>query len=670
MRKSKQQLQTGMGWNLHRTSMLALGLSLAACGGGAGGDVAVSPSPPTPTIKLTLRGQAVDSPIAMATVTATVGTQSFNATADANGNYSLAIEVPQTAAGSFVTLNATGTGAQAFVALTSLAGSLAGLVSSAGSDGVLTAQENFATQVTNVSTAEAVLLEQANGGAISSEAQRQAAATAVNGVDVLELATAIKLAVDRSAEYPLPAGQASTLTLARNAALRNQFIADAQAQAPEIFEQTQTSIARDPALTPPLASTTPLSMLGAVLSTDAGFTFNFSDRVRVFDFSGNGSGSYSASRGSVATTWTISGNTLAVRYAEPVETVSFDVENCGGTVRQVEAHYVSNGVSLNKLSERTLAVTTDFHITYPDCPALAARDITDTSALTLLVTSDFQTLTAADVNGAQQTLQLIDPTQNRLASDLATFNANGTGSTRLLGQSFIWSLLPDGRGVAVTYGNGVTGSYRILRDLDDVAADGFFDLRVGGERLVDAGASISVDPTDPAVVTADAVPGRYYQFGIGNEQVADSGLKGFRLRFDVGGTGSQEDDFRNDQGTVVTANSSNTASFFFRWTAVSGDNSVVVERRFGNTGGFQCQPSDSNCQLFDQRTIFPLAVDGARYYWIERRRIAPAGQFVTAQTPTSYLSRFYDREPLASTSAKSSAQVRSGSGSAAALTLR
>lgn len=665
MRKSKQLLERSMGWSLPRASVLGLSLSLAACGGG--GDGAVTPPPPPPTTKLTLKGQVVDSPIALAKVSATVGSQTFTATADANGNYSLVIEVPETAAGNFVTLNATGVGAQSFVALTSLAGSLTGLVTSAGGDGVLTAQENFASQITNVSTAEAVLLEQANGGAIASEAQRQAAATAVNGADVLQLATAIKLAVDSSADYPLPAGQTSTLTLARDAGARAQFIADAQAQDPDTFQQTQTSIAQDPAVTPPLAGTTPASMLGAVLSTDAGFTFNFSDRVRAFDFNDNGTGSYSASGGTTAITWLINGNTLGVTYAAPVETVSFDVENCDGTPRQVEAHYLTNGVSLNKLSERTLAVTTDYHISYPDCPALPERDVTDTSALTLLVTNDFQTLAAADVSGSQQTLQLIDPAQNMLASDLATFNANGTGNTRLLNQTFTWSLLPDGRGVAVTYDSGVQGTYRILRALDEVASDGFFDLRVGDGRLVDAGASISADPSDPVVVTADTVPGRYYQFGIGNEQVADSGLKGFRLRFDVGGTGSQEDDIRDDQDAVLTFDSANTPSYFFRWTVDSGDNSVAVERRFGDSGDYQCQPSDENCRLFDQRSIFPLTVNGARYYWIERRRVAPAGEFVTDQTPTTYLSRFYDLEALASSSAKSGAQVRSSLGSAASV---
>ena len=405
-------------------------------------------------------------------------------------------------------------------------------------------------------------------------------------------------------------------------------------------------------------------MLGAVLSTEAGFSFNFLNRVRAFEFKADKSGSYSAAAGTTATTWAINGNTIAVSYAQPIETVSFDTENCGGTVRQVEAHYVSSGVSLNKLSERTLALTTAFTISYPDCPALATRRVTATSALTLLVPSDFQPLTAAEVNGAQQTLQLIDPSRGTLASDLATFNADGTGITRLLGQRFNWSLLADGRGVAVTYASGATGSYRILRDFDAVASDGFYDLRSGNTRLVDAGASISADPADPVVVTADRVPGRYYQFGIGNEQVADSGLKGFRLRFDAGGTGAQEDDFRDSQNAVVTSNENTSPNLFFRWAVNPADNSVVVERRRDDAGSFRCQSSSADCRLFDQRAIFPLAVNGNRFYWIERRRVAAAGQFVTEQTPTSYLSRFYDFEALSA--APKAAEIRRSSLNSAA----
>ena len=48
-----------------------------------------------------------------------------------------------------------------------------------------------------------------------------------------------------------------------------------------------------------------------------------------------------------------------------------------------------------------------------------------------------------------------------------------------------------------------------------------------------AGASVFADPESAVDVTDEAVPGRYYQFGIGDETSANANLKGFRLRFDA-----------------------------------------------------------------------------------------------------------------------------------------
>lgn len=639
--------RTSLPW---RPAALAAALSLAACGGGGGGGGSsdpVTPPPPVPTLKVTLRGQVVDSPIANAVVTAAVGSRSFTATADAQGNYSLPIEVPQDAGASFVTLNADGVGAQAFVELVSLAGDLSTLIAAAGSDGVLTAAESFVTQVTNVSTAEAVLLQQANGGQpITSTAQKSQLATGINGGDVLDLATAIKLAVDSPSSYPLPSGQATTLTLALNTEAREAFIASAQAQDPAVFQQTATAVAADPAVTPPLpAGSTPPAMLAAQLSDEIGFTFNFTNRVMAFEFAADGSASVTNGDGKAASTWQVQGNTIAIRYAEPVSSISFPVERCGNTQRQVQARFVSEGVSLNRLSDRTLALTTTFQITYLDCPELSNRTVTETAARTLLTTSDFQTLTLDDVRDATQSLQVFDASTSSLAADVATFNADGSGRTVLFGLPFQWTLTTDGRGINVNYDNGVRSTYRLLRDVDTVASDGFYDLTVGEQRYIDAGASISIE-TPPPVFTAQTLPARYYQFGIGNETAPAPTTKGFRLRFDANGSGSQEDDFIDDNGNLVTVDSSNTPNQFFRW-AIDSDNSVLLSRSIDiNTGSFQCQPGSANCATFDERRIYPAVLSGSRYYWIEKRQIAGPNEVVTDRTPATYLARFYDVEAL------------------------
>ena len=114
---------------------------LAACGGGGGDD---DTPPPTPaTVALTFKGTVTDAPIANAAVTVKVGDQSFTTTADANGVYSIEVEIEEDDADGFVTLSARGAGDQAFVEFTSLAGSFAALAEQAGADDILTADENF-----------------------------------------------------------------------------------------------------------------------------------------------------------------------------------------------------------------------------------------------------------------------------------------------------------------------------------------------------------------------------------------------------------------------------------------------------------------------------------------------------------------------------------------------
>ncbi|WP_161965764.1 carboxypeptidase-like regulatory domain-containing protein [Steroidobacter cummioxidans] len=82
---------------------------LAACGGGGGngGGGTDGPSgnnpPPGPAMsRLTLTGTVTDAPIRGALVTATVGSQTFTATADANGNYRIELSVEESATSGFL----------------------------------------------------------------------------------------------------------------------------------------------------------------------------------------------------------------------------------------------------------------------------------------------------------------------------------------------------------------------------------------------------------------------------------------------------------------------------------------------------------------------------------------------------------------------------------------
>ncbi|NGY05111.1 hypothetical protein [Solimonas terrae] len=631
---------------------------LAACGGGGHDDGGDGGTPPPTTVKLKLKGAVTDAPVANAVVTVHVGDQSFAATADANGTYEADVEVDESQTGAFVSIDAKGTDGQEFVEFSSLLGSLATLASQAGGDGVLTPDENFATQVTNVSTAEAALLVRANGGnPVSSEAALKALGAAVNGQAVLDLATAIKLAVDSAAEHPLPSGFSSTLALANDADASDAFVADTQAQNPEMFAQAQASIVDDPTLTKPVvAGDIPASLTAAILSTDAGFTFNYTNRVVTYEFDQSGSGVVAGGSYNVGMHWVASGSGVAVTYNEPIRTVSYDTEDCDGTVRQVEAHYTTNGATLSLLSGRTLASKETATIHYADCPSLADRTQTTTSASTILGDDDFEQLTAGDLADTRQSFYVYDAAQQQVVADVAQLNADGSGIAMVSGEAFSWTVDAQGA-VNVSFAGGVVGRYRELRAVDAFTSDLFYDLQTDDGRFVDAGASVEVDPAFATEIDVADLPGRYYQFGIGNELNPGSGTKDFRLRFDPSGTGAQENDFIDGNGNLVTVDENRDPSVAFRW--VLDDNMIVVQRTFNtDNGAYNCVAGSANCVLFDQRTIIPLVDENGRYYVLERRQVATYG--ITAQTPTTGLIRYYDYEPLDAPAAGAAPPARVG----------
>lgn len=640
---------------------ILLAAQLAACGGGSDSSPSTSTPPPvsnnpptTPppdpqpnTVAVTLTGTVTDAPIANAVVTATVGGETFTANADANGNYSLPIQIDAGNVGAFVTLNARGVGDQSYVEFISLAGSFQALLTAAGDDATLSSSENFATQITNVSTAEAVFLQQANGGQpIDTDSALQTLGVQINAQDVLDLAAAIKLVVDYPTDYSMPSGQTSILALASDATARQSFINAVYQQDPNAFAAAQLAIAQDPALAQPVDPTALSSFTTALMSTDAGFTFNYTGRILHFDLNPDGTGFAQSETFDEQFTWQLDGSTLRVLYSTPVETVSYDTEVCNGDSRQVEAHYVSEGVSVTFLNSRTVTITTVSDVTYADCPSLEPRVDTETVARTILTPDFLLPVDAAELAGNTQTIYVYDAAQEAVVADIADLNADGTGTTRLLGLSFTWAVDAElGKLVQVEFSDGSSAEYGVFSDVDDIVSDIYWDIHTSsGKVYTGAGASVFADPESAVDLTAEAVPGRYYQFGIGEETEANASLKGFRLRFDADFMGAHEYDVVAEDGTVGVADETTQSYNGFRW-AIEGD-SIVVRRTWDTVAQVEtCEVGAANCMVYDERRIVPLAAEGVRIYWLEQRRFDNVAG-VTSATPATRLVRFYDYEPL------------------------
>ncbi|HEY5756850.1 MAG TPA: carboxypeptidase-like regulatory domain-containing protein [Steroidobacter sp.] len=621
--------------------------TLAACGGGGGGGGGGNSSPPPVTMsRLAITGTVTDAPIASAVVTATVSGQTFTANADANGSYRLELSLPETATGGFVTLTAKGVGSQSYVEFTSLAGTFQTLRTQAGSDEVLSSGENFATQITNVSTALAVLLQQANGGQpINSQTLLETLSAQLSSPDLLELATAIRLLVDEADDYPMPAGYTSLHALLANTAAREQLVTDAFEQDPEIFRSTQTAIVSDATLTRPVTSATlPRTLTAAVLPKDIASTYAYSDRVISYTFNPDGTGRASAGTWDADMTWSLAGSSVEISYASPVRVAAFERLICpdgrrGLSPNEYRLDYVVSGARLNLLNERVLTVTESREISFRDCGVAPAVE-TATAAFTILEDDDFRRIVVADLRAAPRTLGVYH--FGRINADIVDWNANGTASTRIFGKQFTWALDTTGRGVTATFDDGTVGKYRLLRDVGDMATDVVQEFVLPTGRRIDAAPSVRIDTTHPYAFTAQNVPGRLYISGIGDERGLPT-QKGPRWRLDANGFGASETDFVDQNGNIAVWNEFDDSTWGFQWR-IDSEDLLVSYTLSTSSGQFNCVPDGVNCDAYGEIRVVPLMRIGTRIYWLSAVR---AGLPLTDSAPINWSQvTFADYEPL------------------------
>ncbi len=259
------------------------------------------------TAEFALEGTVRDAPLAGASVVATVGgTAQPAVTAGTDGGYRIVVRTADPAA--FVSVQATGAGAQASVVLATLLGDARDAAVAAGAAGA-------ATDVTHLSTAQAVLTEQALGHAPNSSADITAAQGKVSATQLVELATAVKLVADNG--VALPAGSADTLALLRSPSALAAFM---QAQATQDAQrltdarsavQGDAALAVKPALPAAGGATTLLLVQGEGGGAPAALRLTLH---------ADGSGLAETDSGERDSHWVLTGNDLVVTYDTPFVT--------------------------------------------------------------------------------------------------------------------------------------------------------------------------------------------------------------------------------------------------------------------------------------------------------------------------------------------------------------
>jgi len=420
---------------------------------------------------LTLQGQVSDSPIANAVVKADVGGESFTATADASGHYSLAIKT--SAPGDFLTLTATGAGTQSQVVLTSLVGETGPLAATA-KDGKLSADQSATLNISHLSTAQAGLIAQA--GALPKTGDELVAALGrLTPQPIVDAAAMAKLVIDGG--VALPAGTGDTRALLSSTTVLNTFLANLQRSKPVELEAARQATLADATLgsPPPTpgAAGSPVTLIYSY-GDEAGVSVVHALTLRA---DGTGTETFDLAR---PVHWVINGRTLVVTYDQPPterfaagdfgyfglqeiteNSADFQIIRTGLTLSDLGG---TDKASLAKVTRQGLEVLTIAGQTIGQKPlsasevmrrqigtqAFKAEDFAvGTQLAGLVAPSRWPDVDAPDLNGSVESHQ-----------DIATITSATELSLSRSGLKASWRLV-DGQ-LRVDYSNGISHLYTLL----------------------------------------------------------------------------------------------------------------------------------------------------------------------------------------------------------------
>ncbi|ABE53976.1 hypothetical protein Sden_0686 [Shewanella denitrificans OS217] len=411
------------------------------------------------TIPLTIKGLATDSPLSNAKISAHIAGRdiSVEAIAENDGKYSVDLLLDDAEASSFISISARGVSQQSNAGLISLLGTAEELSTIAGDDNVLTSAEHFAVNVTNITTAKYAFAKRANSGKdITTTALLESLYAGLNYDEVMMLATAIKVAIDKSAAnntLSLPEGIPDTLSLVENAAKAKAYVEMVQS-APE-YTEAQQEIYQDTNL------------------VDADSDFNVPAKYYVlpadslsrgdgFDFMPNGKGSSK----DLTFDWTESnGEITATIVGQDIKTFKTQ-ESIYGRMTYVKVQNLIDKIQFKRLSSSTksdlLLITWTNRRHYPN--AELTDEISTSTSISVAVkeagiipiepmTAGFASLTIDE--------EIIDGDIS-VEADLFTLTANGQGSRELLNDNFTWKV--EQGALFITLENGKKLRFRKISD--------------------------------------------------------------------------------------------------------------------------------------------------------------------------------------------------------------
>lgn len=395
--------------------------------------------------EVVISGAVVDEPIPFALVTIKVGDLVFETVADGNGNYTIELEFKDNNLIAVVT--AVGTGENDDVEFKSYLGDGESLQRSAGADGIVTPDENNNANVSNVSTAEFVLIENVleEGEEIGSQEQLDDLTSQLDVQEVLKVAAIIKAVIDDDVE--LPEGTNTVLELLRDEEAAEEFVDELVANNPNAIDDLIQQIIEDPVLTP---EDTLFNYEDKFFLTRLGNYQNLA--TEIIDLEDDETGTWSTSFGTFDVTWQKSEGIVTVNFIDMQAWISTDCDFEGMNCKDRYLH----SANIKKLPATgayvSMLVDYEYKLVDTETSEVAFERARDTySALT---DTDLIPLKSADLIASQWVIRVLDESLDNSSwtsaglpfeSVYASFNEDGTGTfTQVLGGeviNFTWEEL-------------------------------------------------------------------------------------------------------------------------------------------------------------------------------------------------------------------------------------
>ncbi|TVP16341.1 PKD domain-containing protein [Shewanella sp. KCT] len=294
------------------------------------------------TIPLSIKGLATDAPLSNATISVNISGRDVGVetTTDAKGNYTVDLLLDDSEADSVVKIVAHGSGEQSNAGLISWLGTVEKLSQQAGDDKTLTAADNFAVNVTNITTAlYGLAMHVNNDEAIKDDTIFDQLSSQVNPDEVLTLATTIKVAIDKSTNnqnLELPDGINNTLELIDDIAIAKHYIQ--QVRTTQEYADAQQEMFNDGNLFDTVSEYATPRAYYVIPSTLAS--------GNIYNFNPDGKGSI----GDVDYEWNQENGTIIANVTHPEVFTSYDFVEINGVKTQVSVEYSTTKYELKRVS--------------------------------------------------------------------------------------------------------------------------------------------------------------------------------------------------------------------------------------------------------------------------------------------------------------------------------